>query len=486
MFAGSIQWGSMLVSLLGVSLIAKELGSHAPGQILAAAFAITIPMGILQGSSTNNDYVLALWMICFAYFSLLTLREGAHTSNLVRLGASLGLAILTKGTAYMYAFPFCLWLALWGLKRYRLKIWKPLLLIATMVLLLNLGHYSRNFLLFSSPLGSPGDETNKLFGFRILISNTVKQLALHADFVRHLRLDNVMIPMTGVTEKVIQILHSLLGVDINDPALTSSKHPDFYVPGLSLNEDKAGNPLHLIVILISLALIPMNSRLKKRSLLWGYGLAVTAGFLLFCLLLTWSPSRCRLHLPIFILYAGLVGTVIANSLDRRIINFSVIILFFLSYPWIFHHAARPILGQNSIFTTPRIEQYFRTQPALTELYIESAEMVQASSCRQVGLEFKGTSFEYPFWVLTNHHQNSTTIRHVNVKNESSIQGKLNLFPEEKTCMIVYFSSQNNQGSSDTTEFTLPDKTYSQYWSKSEMAGKNKKSVQIFAQSTQEN
>ena len=477
--AGSIQWVSMLACILGVSLIAKELGAHLQGQIISAAFCITIPMGLLQGSSTNNDYVVALWLVCFAYFSLLTLRQGAHAYNSARLGSSLGLAILTKGTAYIYSFPFCLWLVLWGIKRYRLKIWRPILPIAMMAILLNLGHYSRNFLLFGSPLGSPGGETNKLFGLRILISNISKQLALHADFIRHLRLQNFITPTTGISEKIIRIFHALIRVDINNPALMSPKHPSFFVPGLSLNEDSAGNPLHLILILISLAFIVINFRLKRRPLLLGYALAVTAGFLLFCLLLTWSPSRCRLHLPIFVLYSGLVGYVISSSLNRSMVNFLAVLLFVLSYPWVLHNSVRPMLGENSIFSIPRIEQYFRTQPALMDLYIESAEVIKSSSCQQLGLDFEGTSFEYPFWILVNHHKNSRIIRHIEVENESSSQFKSPLFREFNPCMIVYFSSQSSQTLPERNGTITPYGLYHQQWSKSKIVGKAKKSVQIF-------
>ena len=94
----------MVGSILGVSLIAKELGARRSGQLLAAIFVATLPMAILQGSSTNNDHVVSLWIVCFVYFSLKIMRQGIKPLLLVCLGASLGLAILTKGTAYIYAF----------------------------------------------------------------------------------------------------------------------------------------------------------------------------------------------------------------------------------------------------------------------------------------------------------------------------------------------------------------------------------------------
>lgn len=51
-FSALIQWFGMAGSLIGVSLIARQLGANVRGQLLSALFCVTIPMGILQASST--------------------------------------------------------------------------------------------------------------------------------------------------------------------------------------------------------------------------------------------------------------------------------------------------------------------------------------------------------------------------------------------------------------------------------------------------
>ena len=35
------------------------------GQILSAVICATIPMGILEGSSTQTDYTTSFWLVCF-------------------------------------------------------------------------------------------------------------------------------------------------------------------------------------------------------------------------------------------------------------------------------------------------------------------------------------------------------------------------------------------------------------------------------------
>ena len=54
----------------------------------------TIPMGIMQSSTTQNDYVTALWLVCLASALLAIGRPGSLP--VLGAGASLGLALLTK------------------------------------------------------------------------------------------------------------------------------------------------------------------------------------------------------------------------------------------------------------------------------------------------------------------------------------------------------------------------------------------------------
>lgn len=107
-FANMVQWFSMVGSLVAVSLIARELGADKKGQLFAALFVVSIPMGILQSSSTQNDYVVSFWLVCFVYYGLIILKTPNYWLASA-IGASLGLAIMTKPIAYLYATPFLLW-----------------------------------------------------------------------------------------------------------------------------------------------------------------------------------------------------------------------------------------------------------------------------------------------------------------------------------------------------------------------------------------
>jgi len=82
-FANLVQWLSMISCIIIVSLIAKQLGAELRGQVFAAVVVTTIPMGILQASSTQNDYVLALWLTCLAYYTLLAAQSGKKSDGLI-------------------------------------------------------------------------------------------------------------------------------------------------------------------------------------------------------------------------------------------------------------------------------------------------------------------------------------------------------------------------------------------------------------------
>ena len=146
-----VQWYSMFISCIVVSLIAKELNCNLKYQIFSALFCATLPMGILQSSSTQTDYVTTMWLTIMVYFILKYIKEN-HIIYFLCFSISLGLGVLTKGTFYFFAFPFCIWFGLILLFKSKTKF----LLIFTIpliVLIINSGHFYRNISLYGNPLG---------------------------------------------------------------------------------------------------------------------------------------------------------------------------------------------------------------------------------------------------------------------------------------------------------------------------------------------
>ena len=212
-YANLIQWFSMIGSIIGVSLIAKQLGAFSRGQIFTAALSIPFPLAILEATSTTTDYVVSFWLVCFIYF-LMVLERRVSFPYLLGAGCSLGLAILAKATAYIFAFPFLIWFCFGILKKSRVQFLKYVLVIVIVVISINFGHYSRCFNLYGNPLG-PGQEsanmdgrwkyTNDVFSVMSVTSNVIRNLALYAG--------TPYVYINEIIEDGIYSLHNVLGID---------------------------------------------------------------------------------------------------------------------------------------------------------------------------------------------------------------------------------------------------------------------------------
>jgi hypothetical protein len=387
--------------------------------------------------------VLAFWVLCLAYYVLLTVQAEKKEiwTNSFKIGSSIGLAILTKGTAYFYVFPFLVWLSLILLKRLRWQIWKPVFIIGSISLLLNINHYLRNYNLFASPLGELNSYKNEVLGINILFSNILRNLALHIG--TPIGLGN------GIANKLIQILHTFIGLDVNDPRITFSK--TFFVPGgwstlgIPGNENSAGNLVHLALIVLCIAIFIFQKNIRKQNYLYAYLITVISTFLLFCFLLKWQAWNSRLHLPFFVLMSPFLGVVLSKIKKQKIVFIITIVLLLSSTPWVLSNRYRPIISSNNIFQTNRIEQYFSNRPYLQRTYARAVEFLNAKKCSNIGLSMGNDPWEYPLWVMWQHNkQEMVKIQHINVTNVSAVLEKEHPYQEFEPCGIIAMETKRSK------------------------------------------
>ncbi|MEW6403119.1 MAG: glycosyltransferase family 39 protein [Chloroflexota bacterium] len=448
-----IQWFSLIGSAIGVSLLARQLRAGPRGQIFAAVFCSTIPMGILQGSTTQTDYVVSFWLVCCIYFAF-RLKERDQIRYALAAGAAMGLAILTKPTAYVYAFPFMAWISLSILYARRIKAFLPIALIIAVALVINFGQYMRNYSLFGSPLG-PGYEegvdgpkryANDMFTLPSLTSNVVRNIGL--------QIGTPFQSVNAFLERGINKVHRMIGLDTNDPRTTWPR-TKFYVERSSLQEDRAGSPLHLI--LISIIMLELFGQRNKNPEAIFFSLCLILGFLLFCLYLKWQPSHSRLHLPLFVLGASLVGLFLSQIKVHWIAGLSMVILFVGATPYVLYNQARPLLGPESILPDERTELYFRNRPYLTESYTQATQFLSATECSDIGLILPLDSYEYPFWVLLGQDR-IVRMQHVHVTNISGELSREYPFNTFTPCAVIVVSEE------PVAEVSVEGLTYQQRWS----------------------
>ena len=435
--ANMIQWFSFIGSIIGVSLIARELGANRDGQLFSAAFCATIPMAILQASNTENHLSTAFWLVCFVYFSI----HAFHHSNpmdIIALGLSLGLAILSKSTAFFFAAPFVILVILWVVfsrERNRIWLWA---LMAVIVLAINSGEYIRDYSLYKTPLGplvasQEYGYNNKIITPASITSNIVRNIALH-----------VSTPSDKVNNylyKIVRKIHDTMGISENDPRTTWSGSLHFSIPPVQFQEGLVENPLHLLLIIVIFTYCAAFLKKTPRVILF-YVLAVTGGFLLFCIFLKWQDWNRRLQLPLFILACALLGMTIAKIRLGYISNTIMSLFFVAAIPWLMAGQPRSLIGNTNIFNVSRNEQYFAERPNAYLPYQLAAQQIEQMQVSNVGLVIGPSHYEYPLWVfLSQSHKSLPRIEHVGVDNETSALADSGAFRSfSPDVVVVTFSS----------------------------------------------
>jgi 4-amino-4-deoxy-L-arabinose transferase-like glycosyltransferase len=409
-FANCVQWFSMVGSAVGVSLIARALSGSLQSQIVTAAIAVSLPMGLLQSTSTQNDYAVTLWLVCLAYY-IIKAKQCGGTKNTLLEGICLGLAILTKGTAYLIAAPFML-LYLWHLVTKGTKTAvTSMLIVALAVLLINGSHYGRNFRVYGSPLssGTGNDIISKRVDAGSIISGVAKNVATQ-----------LATGMQGANAALLVLtnaVHGVLGVSVNDPELASD---NFYLlPAEVLNhEDYAPNPLHMVLLLVSGGLLVLRRKQISREVML-LAAACTLSFIILSLSLKWTPYLSRYFVPVFVLSAPAVALLFDGMKWRLLVSCCALLLLVSGGFVLANNKTRPLVGQQSVFVTKRLDQYFMGSPRAEMYFLSVASMAKAQPIRNIGItNSDGNMLEYLLWVLMNDGSSTYRIEHVDVKNPS--------------------------------------------------------------------
>jgi hypothetical protein len=402
-FINLVQWFGCLTSIVAVAAIAKQFGAGLRGQLLAALFCATIPNGILQATGAKNDYVLAAWLACAAYF-LLRAPEG-NRFDTIFAGLALGLALGTKATASLFAPGLIIAIAIPHWEWWR----SHLIPAAACALLLNLPQYARNIDLSGSPLGfnsAQGDGKfrwqNDKFGWRATVSNffrhSSEQLGARSDRWNQ-----------GVFDTVVS-LHKKLGLDVNDPA-TTWVWTKYQPPRNANHETNAANRWHLAILVVCFLIMPWR---HPRLFLYLCGLA--AGFILFCAYLKWQPYMARMFLPLFVLASPSVIIIRPKILQLAL----VLLLLDTARPYLFENWVRPLKSPTSILRTSRDSQYFNDLHLwnIEDKTLEQVDAALSSGCSFIGIDINDLQLEYPFEALLRERNPKVQFVHINVSNPS--------------------------------------------------------------------
>jgi hypothetical protein len=389
-----VQWLALILSACAVSLIVRRFNRSPTAQLLAALWVVTIPLAFLQASTTKNDVVVMLWVCLLAYWVLLLdTSSRLRWTHVILIGVGFGSLVLTKGTGLIFGLPVGAYAAFLLLRRQPRKAIPALILIGTISLAFNAGHFTRNHHAFQSIApdrpgvhdGPPLSSTDHSLG--AVTSTMLRMIGPH-----------LALPNKVFNERLTQFMrdaHEKLGRNIDDPRTT-------WVPGgrfrpyefSQTDEDKAAAPAHLYLAL----LLPVVLLWARRDASWRaivpLLVIVVTGFVLFCLLLKWQNWHVRLIIVLPALIAPVFGGCLAARRMRYVAPLAAAILVLGLVPSL-NSWQRPLLGPKNIFQADplALRCYFRPQWAGE--YRELAGYLDQYEPRVVGFFTGSSSPDYP-------------------------------------------------------------------------------------------
>lgn len=413
-----VQWGAWLGCVLLAGAAARALGAGGGGQLGASVLAATVPMAVLQASSTQNDLLLAMWLLLATTIAVRVWAGLGARPQLEALlaAAAIGMAVLTKGTGLLLGLPVGVLLAVAVVRRCGVRR-AAVLATAGLVLaaLPNAGQWARNVETYDSIVAAEHAGIDNPYRVQepdpgTLVANLVRNATNHMD-----------LPWRGANERIEQwVVDGLdaVGVDASDPRSTFLDQP-FRVGPLGPHEDHMGSLLLLVLGLWAAgSTLWARSRGRTSSGVQAAWLGMLAAqVLLFAWLITWQNWHARLHLPVTVTVAVLVAVRLGARRTTRALAVVCAVSVGLGVGVALLNVTRPIVGEGSILTSSREAVRYEPRPQLRESYAEVVRVVERSGVDAVGLVTGIDDWQYP--LLVDFDERGIDVRQVLVTGPSA-------------------------------------------------------------------
>ena len=456
-FSNLAQWTGLALSAICASLISKQLGGGAMAQCYSSLFVLTIPSGILQASGAKNDFVMTGWLLASGYWIIL-FRYRPDLLGSLAIGASIGLAVLTKSTIAPF-LPALALATLWA----AYSAWRSagatargvgqLVLVAFAVsLILNAPQLRRNYAVFHNlwgrseiEAGSPCQHLNKKLGLGVVWSNAVRNVALH-----------LSTPSASWNEAILKQAHRLIeiaGQSPNDPATTWCG-TSFGLSPPRRHEIVAGNTFHLVSLtgVLLILLFKASARRQFVHALAYSGLGLLS-FVIFCGLLQWQPWHTRFHVAYFAAFAPIVGLVLGSAVPAAFAGSLAGFWILYAGPYVLLNESRPLAGPDSILARDRADMRFTDRSYHKVPFLKAAEVAVLSGCNRIGLANITDGYDYPMMTALQQLRPDVRIKYMNPLAETT------RFEQQSTkwspCAVVCIGCGNKPDTWATYQSGLP-------------------------------
>jgi hypothetical protein len=315
-------------------------------------------------------------------------------------------------------------------------------------LLLNAPQWARNYSLGGSFFGLAAPDVaghDKYTIDRINLTNTVANVLREATT----HLGSPSNALNQHATKVVRAIIASMNVDPDDPGATNYSH--FFIPHSSREEYDAGNPLHLVVAAVVFFLVFIGWRHSELNVfLLTFG--IFGSFVFYCALFRWEIWCPRLHLPLFVVAAGVIATVSCQRYPKLVLPVAAIFLLTALLPALCNDS-RPLLFSGnfrhpdgkSIFLRSRADLYFTEEHKLATTYIPAATAIRAESCFDIGLDasIQPNSHDYALVALARIPERKSQFRYIGVHNLST--KFITASDLRKPCIVMCFGCRDHGG-----------------------------------------
>lgn len=438
-FSNSVQLFYLLATGIVASLIAKKIGLNRVIQILSFFIVLTLPESILLASSTHNELVMSFFVLSSIYFFMITIQQ-TTTINFLLLGFSIGLALATKAPAYIFLTVFVFMWAGYQLylivTQQKLKILNYLIVLFSVVLI-NSGHYYRNYQLTENLFGLNEDIKNKYVNeehsLLMLVSNMSKNILSQFGLPK----------IAPIAYHAAEKFHKTIGVDLHNPKTTFESYS---IDPLAIHENNGANPYYMLLLLVSMWWMIFTVK-KRNKMLVIFWIGILLTFLLFCFYLKWEPW-VKAHVTFFILYAIVLAAFLESLLKYKMI-FSVIIVGFIGFATLtmtFNYS-RPYITLPPFTSVIKIsdnryQKYFSRFLEFYPDYKTVHQEINKKKYKNIGLMLNSYDMEYPLFI--NSYRNDVKPIHINaseLSDELPIQSEVDCIVSTNYLDSIVFKNQ---------------------------------------------
>jgi hypothetical protein len=402
-----VQWLSYAGCIWLGSMLAELFGANTRGVMFAGFFVATMPLTVLQSTTTQTDLVMTFWLAGALYGCIRFGRERS-SETLFIFAASLGLALLTKSVAAIYALPLGVWF-LAALLRQRVRVAMPRIAIFVVVVAgLNAGHALRNFETSGSPFGP---DRNPATGLHFYTNDLHTPGAIFSNVTRNVSLHLTPFGNARVVRNAIVRIDRVLGIDPLDPRTTFEPSRGYVI--MVDSEDGAAMQTHFLLLVLSMVTLAFFSR-SRQVLPWALVASVFVAGLAMCSVLKWQPWISRMHLPAFVWSTPLVALMVQRPAWRRFLPVVALMMTLATAGDVLHNSVRPALGgPHALFQPGSHTVRYMEQPEIEAPMETIQRVLRVNRVRDVGLITGFEDWEYPYF--DEHDLSRWRIDHVLVK-----------------------------------------------------------------------